>query len=183
MLYFRTTLSIFASWTKSKSIGQLFFYFGIDKRCDFFLLIILICLLNSCNNSTPKTMQEPYTVFEQQNITLSYLIKDDKLYYERITGMSLLGQKPGMKVYTTVTNTSDYGGVFRLYAKLSSQGNVLEFNAEQYIGPGATVILEKEMEINPYSFEANVEVDKWGITAPTKSINVPVTKYRTVEIK
>jgi hypothetical protein len=115
----------------------------------------------SCNTG-PKT----------QDITLSYLIEDNNMHYERISGAVLLGENPQMKVYAKVTNTSDYGGVFKFYAKLSSLGNTIEFNKEQYIGSGETVEFKEVNDINPYSFETNVEVVDWGIIPPTKTIQL-----------
>jgi len=146
------------------------------------LLFLFISLIQSCNNSTPKpTRQEPYTVIEKQEITLTYLIQDKELYYNRVGGAILLNENPKFCVYCTVTNTSDYSGVFKLYAKISSQGNTIEFNKEEFIKSGESKKLYQEKEINPYSFETNVTVDSWGIIAPKKIIDVPVTKYRTVE--
>jgi hypothetical protein len=154
----------------------------IIKGCFLILFFLLITFLQSCGNSTPKTREEPYTVIEKQNVTLTYLIKDNEIYYQRIIGAVLLGENPKMKVYATVTNTSDYAGVFKFYAKLSSQGNTIDFETEEYIGAGATKVLVQEKEINPYSFETNVQVDKWGVIAPLKSVDVQVTKYRTVNV-
>ena len=145
----------------------------ILKKNFIILLFLFISFMLSCNHAP-----EPYTVVEKQDVSLTYLIKDNKIYYERIGGAVLLGTNPNMKIHCTVTNTSDYGGVFKLFAKLSSQGNILEFQKEQYIDHGATVEFTDEKECNPYSFETNVKVDAWGIAPPTKSINVQVTKYK-----
>jgi hypothetical protein len=131
------------------------------KSCICILLFSFIILTQSCNFG-PQT----------QNITLTYLVKDNNLYYNRITGAILLGENPKLRVYTTVTNTSDYGGVFKFYAKLSSQGNSIEFQNEKYIGSGSTVTFSEEKEINPYSFETNVKVDSWGIIAPIKTVQL-----------
>jgi hypothetical protein len=87
-----------------------------------------------------------------------------------------------MNVHATVTNTSDYGGVFKLYAKLSSQGNTIDFETEEYIAAGATKELVQEKEINPFSFETNVQAEERYIIAPTKSVDVQVTKFRTVNV-
>ena len=140
-------------------------------------------MLYSCSDSKPKTRQEQYTEIEKQEITLTYLVNDNKIHTHRTDGAILFGNKPKMKVYCSVTNTSDYGGVFKLYAKLTSQGGVLDFENEQYISAGSTVELSEEKEINPYSFETNVEVGDWGIIAPTKTVDVEVIKYRTVKIE
>lgn len=162
---------------------------GIVRRLIFvpsinfpILILLIVFLLQSCN-STPKTREEQYTEIEKQEITLTYLVNDHKIYYHRTDGAILFGENPKMKVYCSVTNTSDYGGVFKLYAKLSSQGSVIDFENEQYIGAGSTVELSEEKEINPYSFETNVEVGDWGIIAPTKTVDVEVIKYRTVKIE
>ena len=173
-------------------MDKLIAYLQHDKECKFFHLIkgsllisllILICFFQSCGNSTPQTRKEPYTVIEKQNITLTYLVKNNDIYYQRIMGAIAFGQNPKMKVYATVTNTSDYGGVFTLYAKLSSQGNTIDFGTEEYIAAGATKELVQEKEINPFSFETNVKVEERYIIAPTKSVDVQVTKYRTVQCK
>lgn len=145
-----------------------------------FLMLLLIFFFQSCGNSAPKTREEQYTEIEKQEITLTYLINNNKIYYHRTTGAILFGENPKMKVYCSVTNTSEYSGVFKLYAKLTSQGNVIDFQNEQYIGAGSTIELSEEKVINPYSFETNVEVGDWGIIAPTKTVDVEVIKYRTV---
>jgi len=136
-------------------------FFLSFRRGSYILLLSLLFSFQSCNNG-PKT----------QSVTLSYLIKDNNMHYQRIAGVVLLGENPKMKVYATVTNTSDYGGVFKFYAKLSSQGNTIEFNNEQYIASGSTIEFSEEKEINPYSFETNVKVVDWGIIAPTKTIQL-----------
>ena len=120
------------------------------------LLIIQAC------DSSPKT----------QDITLSYLIKDNTMHYDREDGSTFLGVYPKFTVSTTITNTSDYGGVFGFYAKVSSQGNVVEFNQEQFIPSGQTVTFTQTKEIEHYSFQKNVNIDSWGIIAPTKTINL-----------
>jgi len=156
--------------------------FNLIKGSVLISLLILICFLQSCGNSTPQTREEPYTVIEKQNITLTYLVKNNEIYYQRIMGAILVGQNPKMNVHATVTNTSDYGGVFKLYAKLSSQGNTIDFETEEYIAAGATKELAQEKEINPFSFETNVQAEERYIIAPTKSVDVQVIKYRTVNV-
>ena len=147
------------------------------------IIICICCFFLSCGSSTPRTREEQYTEIEKQEITLTYLVNNQNVYYQRTDGVLLFNENPKMKVYCSVTNTSDYGGVFKFYAKLTSQGNVIDFENEQYIGAGLTVELSEEKEINPYSFETNVEVGDWGIIAPTKTVDVEVIKYRTVEIE
>ena len=82
------------------------------------------------------------------------------MYYNRTNGATLLSENPKLKVYCTVTNTSDYGGVFKFYATLSSQGNKVNFEDEQFLASSATATFSEEKEINPYSFETNVSVDE-----------------------
>jgi hypothetical protein len=151
---------------------------------NYFILILLhVFFFHSCGNSKPKTREEQYTEIEEQVITLTYLVNNNKIYCHRTDGAILFGDNPKMKVYCNVTNTSEYGGVFKLYAKLTSQGNEINFQNEKYLGAGSTVELSEEQEINPYSFQTNVEFGDWGIIAPTKTVYVTVIKYRTVRIE
>jgi len=145
-----------------------------NSTTSFLLIIVFLSLLvhQSCQR-TPR----PYTVYENREVTLSYLVKDNKIYYERTMGAALLGVNPKMKVSCTVTNTSDYSGIFKLKATLMSQGNSLDFEKEQFIASGATALISEEKEINPYTFEANVSAS-WNIEAPTKTLIVPITKYK-----
>jgi len=155
----------------------------VISRNYHILMLLIVFLFQSCGNSAPKTREEQYTEIEKQEITLTYLVNDNKIYSHRTDGAILFGENPKMKVYCSVTNTSDYSGVFKLYAKLTSQGNVIDFEDEKYIGAGSTVELSEEKEINPYSFETNVEFGDWGIIAPTKTVDIEVVKYRTVPIE
>lgn len=108
-----------------------------------------------------------------QDIQLSYLVKENKMSYQRIPGAKLLGQKPRLKASVVVTNTSDYGGVFKFYATMTSQGNSITLQNEEYIAAGATIELSDDVEINHYSFDADVEIPNWGISAPVKTITLP----------
>jgi hypothetical protein len=147
----------------------------------FIILMTSAVLCQSCTSHRRRTHEEAYTVIEQQSITLTYLVDGHSIYYKRTPGASLLGINPKIRVYCTVTNTSEHGGIFKLYGTLTSQGNSLDFSDEGYIGAGSTIELSEEKEINPYSFETNVQVGNWGIIPPTVSVDVPVTKYRSVE--
>ncbi len=129
----------------------------MKKLLKYSLVIIFMTFLFSCDALERK-----------EEITLTYLIKNNDLVYTREPGLSLLNEFPKLKVETTVTNTSEYGGVFKFYATLSSQGNVINFSEEQYISSGQTVTFIQSKEIDHYSFQANVIVDNWGITPPTK---------------
>lgn len=126
------------------------------------IFIVLISFALIACESKPKN----------QLIELTYLVKDKSLFYNRESGSILLNEKPKVKVYATVTNTSDFGGVFKLYAKMSSQGNVIEFEDEEYIESGKTVILEDIIKVDHYSFDENVKIDEWKIIAPVKVITL-----------
>lgn len=89
--------------------------------------------------------------------------------YERTPGIPLLKVNPKIKAWVTVTNTSDYGGVFQFNAKIFCQGNTIELGAEEFIPSGSTIDLEDEVEINPHSFEAQITAD-WKVIAPVKTI-------------
>jgi len=93
----------------------------------------------------------------------------------------LFGTNPKLKVFCDVTNTSEHDGVFKFHATLSSQGNTVDFATEKFIKSGESTRLFQEKEINPFSFETNVQVDDWGINAPTITETKEVIKYRTVE--
>lgn len=122
-------------------------------------LIVSSTLIQACD-SRPKT----------QDITLTYLIKDNTLYYNRVDGSTFIGIHPRLEVSTTITNTSDYGGVFKFFAKISSQGNVIEFNDEQFIASGQTITFSQTKDIEHFSFQKNIQIDSWGIIAPIKTI-------------
>lgn len=107
-----------------------------------------------------------------QDITLTYLVKDNQMSYQRIPGTKLLNVKPRMKALVLVTNTSDYDGVFKFYATITSQGNSITLQDEEFIKSGQTVELGDEVEINHYSFDAGVEIPSWGIIAPVKTITL-----------
>lgn len=132
---------------------------SIAKTLTFVLLLMVF--VQSCKS-------EP----TQQEITLTYLVKDNKLQYNREDGSTFLGVNPKFTVFATVTNTSDYGGVFKLYAEVSSQGDKISFSQEQFIASGETVTISQTKEINHYSFQANLSFDNWGIVAPTKVITI-----------
>ena len=148
------------------------------------VIIIFAIFMQSCQNcdlvDVPYTEEEPYTVIEKTDVTLNYNIENNKMYYLRHEGAILFGDNPTMDAYTTVTNTSEYGGTFEFYAYLTSQGDKIEFRTEKYISSGSTETISITKELNPYSFKANVEVANWGVNAPTISVDKEVTKYRTV---
>jgi len=154
---------------------------GVMNHFSKFLILVLLITISSCS-SPVKTRDETYIEIEKEQISLTYLVKDKVLHYERISGAILLNQNPKYEVYTVVTNTSDYGGVFKLKTKISCQGNTLEFETEDFIASGETKELKQVKEINPFSFEANVTVDYWKIIPPTKEVDVQVAKHRTVVV-
>ncbi len=156
----------------------------MKSKIFFLLSIFTLLILNSCKKcvdvDVPYIVEEPYTDTEKIDIKLDYNIKDNTVYYHRIGGAILLGENPKMEVYTTVTNTSNYGGTFKFYVYLSSQGNRLDFQTEEYISAGSTEKISIVKELNPYSFTANIKVEKWGVIAPTVSVDKEVTKYKKV---
>jgi len=142
------------------------------------LLLGVISLFQSC---VKRTRQEPYVETEKTQITLTYLVNEKTMFYKREGGAILFGSNPRLKAYCDITNTSEHDGVFKFYATLTSQGNSVEFEDEKFIKSGQSARLSEEKEINPFSFETNVVVDKWGIKAPTITESKEVIKYRTVE--
>jgi len=154
---------------------KIFLFIGVFLSIEF---------IQSCQNcdlvDVPYTEQEAYIEMETQDIKLTYSIEDDNVYYSRIDGTILFGDNPQLKVHCIVTNTSENGGEFEFYATLSSQGDKVDFSQKRYIGAGDTYDFEITKEINSYTFQANVEVDDWGIIAPTVSVEKEVTKYRDV---
>ncbi len=150
------------------------------KTLLLFASFILMAFFISCGETERKSHKEAFTVIEQQEVTLEYIVKDG-LYHHR-TDAILAGfvSNPKMKVYCTVTNTTNYNGVFKLYATMSCQGDKIEFNAEEFIPAGSAKEISCEKEINPFSFEADVKIDNWGITPPTVTVAKEVTKYKTV---
>lgn len=105
-----------------------------------------------------------------KEIVLTYLVQDNTIKYERTPGSTFLEINPRVRVYAVVTNTSDYGGVFKLRGTLSSQGNTISFEAEDFIASGQKVTLQDEIEVNHYSFEKNITAD-WRVIAPIKTLN------------
>ena len=129
----------------------------MNKFIKYLHILTFLTFLFSCDALNRK-----------EEVTLTYLIKDNDLLYTREPGLSLLKEFPRIKVETTVTNTSEHGGVFKFYATISSQGDVLSFSEEQYIASGQTITFSQTKEVDHYSFQANIKVDNWGITPPTK---------------
>ncbi len=155
---------------------------SLKKILVFFIFIFLIfvsCKKDCIEVEVPYTVEEEYTDIEMQDIHLKY--ESGKLYHSRIGGAILFGENPQYEIECSVTNTSEYGGKFKLYATLSSQGDILKFSEEAYIGAGVTHDYEATKEINPYTFEANVEVIDWGIVAPVVSVEKEVIKYKDVK--
>ena len=153
------------------------------KSTLLFVALIISVTLTFQSCSTPvQTRDETYIEIEKQKIKLTYLVKDDKMRYKRTDGVMLLNQLPKLTVYTTITNTSSYDGVFEFKAKLTSQNNSIYFSTKEFIPAGSTLVFKQTKEINYYSFSANVDVDSWSVIPPIKSVNVEVIKHRTVVI-
>ncbi|MDR0874401.1 MAG: hypothetical protein LBN27_13220 [Prevotellaceae bacterium] len=151
-----------------------------------FLGIITALILGSCagdnSTTTRKTRTESYIDYENKEVTLTYSVENNKMYYQRTAGNPLFNENPRLQAYCTVTNTSGHDGTFEFYATLSSQGSVLQFKSSKYIKAGESVQLSENKVINHYSFdEQTIEVDAWGIIPETKTVIVEVVKYREVE--
>jgi hypothetical protein len=153
------------------------------------LSITVLCLLclQACSSEKrreeKRTRTESYIDYEKEQVTLTYIVKDSHMYYHRTDGnpIPMFEKLPRLKAYCTLTNTSDYGGTFKFYATLSSLGNTISFETQEYIAAGSTVLISQEKEINHHSFKSSVQVDSWGIIPDTKEIIKEVVKYRTVE--
>ena len=132
----------------------------------------------------PYYVEEEYTDIEEVEKTLSYVIQDNSIYHNRIGGLEgLFGigeQLPQYFVYATVTNTSLHGGVFQLYATVTSQGSVVNFLTDMYIPAGQTRELRQTKDINHHSFKAEVDITTWGIRPPTVTVEEEVTKTRQI---
>ncbi|WP_404812706.1 hypothetical protein ACIRNY_04545 [Capnocytophaga canimorsus] len=147
---------------------------------SLFLLGLFSCSQECIEIDVPYTDSEPYTDIEKERVELGYKVIDNKMWSERIQGAILFGENPKMKVYTRVANISEHGGVFAFYAKLNSQGQTVEFRKEEYIPSGTTKEISITKEINPFTFQAEVKIEKWYIKAPIVTIDKEVTKYRTI---
>lgn len=148
----------------------------------FVLLMIFVvgCGQYSSDDERNRSRTEPYIDIVEKEITLTYDVEEGGLYYRRYSGYIIDDSHPSLRVSCTITNTSEYGGTFVLYAKLSSQGDVVAFKASKFIQAGQTAEIVSQKEINDYTFQANVEVDSWRIKAPKRKIKKEVVKYRTV---
>lgn len=153
----------------------------INMNTNHYLILLLVSSFVFLQSCAKRTRQEPYTEIEKTQITLTYYVPENKMYHQRQGGAVLFGTNPRLKVFCDVTNTSEHDGVFKFHATLSSQGNTVEFATEKFIKSGESARISQEKEINPFSFETNVQVDDWGINAPTITETKEVIKYRTVE--
>jgi len=153
----------------------------MNTNKNHYLILFLVISFVSFQSCAKRTRQEPYTEIEKKQTALTYLVPENKMYYMRQGGAVLFGTNPKLKAYCDVTNTSEHDGVFKFHATLSSQGNTVDYEVEKFIKSGESVRLSQEKEINPFSFETNVQVNDWGIVAPTITETKEVIKYRTVE--
>ena len=152
-------------------------------RLQFFLCACALLFFFSCDGAGKKacTKMESYEVTETQTITLTYLVENNKMYYNRVAGSTLFGDLPKLEAYCMVTNTGEKGGVFEFVADMESQGQVLHFKASKYISVGETAKIAEVKTINHYSFaEETIEVTSWNINAPTVEIDKVVVKTREV---
>lgn len=149
---------------------------------NIFLFTAMLLIIVGCQGTESKKhkRQEPYIDIVTEEVKLTYDVEEGGLYYQRHSGYMIDNSLPSMEISCMVTNTSSHGGTFKLYATMSSQGDIIEFSVDKFIGAGQTVKITQEKDINDYTFQANVKVDSWEIIAPTKEIQKEVVKYRTV---
>ena len=149
-----------------------------------FIILSLQFLLVSCkdcrNIQVPYYEEEPYQDIETTSKILSFKIENDKIYYKRESGAIVFGDNPKLIVSATVTNTDDLSGDFTLTATVESQGDFVNFEKSIFINAHETVEIIAEKEINPFTFQANVEIKRWNVEPPTVSYEKQVTKFRTI---
>lgn len=149
-----------------------------------YIIIYFLFFLQSCQDCDPVDVSYevdvPYTIIEKNELKLEYVIYNKYIYIRRHDGLILFGANPSMEVYAIVTNISEYGGNFELYAYMSSQGDRMEFRDRKYIFPGKTDTIRIVKGLNPFTFMANVVIDDWGLISPTITVNKEVTKYKSV---
>lgn len=141
------------------------------------LLIIFAC---GGSNKQKKMRKEPYIDIVTKTIKLTYEVEEGGLYWQRHSGYIIDDSRPSIEISCMVSNTSEHGGTFVLYAYMSSQGSKIKFKVNKYIGAGETVSISQNKMINDYTFQTDVKVDKWGIIAPEKEIQKEVIKYKIV---
>jgi hypothetical protein len=150
----------------------------------FIILFFFSILLNSCKNCETKTVsyveQEPYQTTEKEFEKLKYHVSDGKIHYGRIDGAILVGDNPSVQVKCSVINDGNEGGEFVLYAVLSCQGDKIEIRESKFIPAQSIGEFEVKKEVNPFSFKTEIQVDDWGIIAPTVETEKIVTKYKDI---
>lgn len=148
----------------------------------YYIICFLLYFFISCKDcktiSVPYIVQEPYEVKEKRSIMLSF--DNEKVFYKRIPGATLFGDNPKLIAECRVENTSDYNGEFQLYVIFESQGNKIKLLKSKYIRAHSIENINGEIEINPYTFKANLKVSEWGIIQPTVIVEETVTKYKDV---
>ncbi|MBK6624964.1 MAG: hypothetical protein IPG30_08455 [Chitinophagaceae bacterium] len=77
-------------------------------------------------------------------------------------------------------NDGQEGGDFVLYAVLNLQGDKVEIRETKYIPAQGIGEFNVRKDVNPFSFKTDIEVEDWGILAPTVSVEKVVTKYKDV---
>ena len=147
--------------------------------------LILFCLFfPSCKNCETKTIsyieQEPYQTTESEFEKLDFHVSDNKLHYNRVEGVILVGDNPKLEIKYSVKKDGQEGGDFVLYAVLTCQGDKVEIRETKYIPAQGIGEFNVRKDVNPFSFKTDIEVEDWGILAPTVSVEKVVTKYKDV---
>ncbi|NOT37852.1 MAG: hypothetical protein HOP11_10785 [Saprospiraceae bacterium] len=153
------------------------------KNFNFLTSAIIIFCLTQCGKkcedvNIPYTVRESYTEMVSKSLELDY--QKSSLYYERIPGAILFDELPQLKTKCTISNSSKYGGNFILSARIESQGQNITFNESFYIPAYSTKDCEMVKNINHYSFQSDIELSSWKVTAPTITVQVEETRYRDV---
>lgn len=147
-------------------------------------LVLFLYFFSSCKNCETKTVsyieQEPYQDTETQYEKLDYHVADDKLHYNRVEGAILIGDNPKLQIKCSVINDGQEGGDFVLYAVLTCQGDKVEIREKKYIPAQSAGEFDVQKDVNPFSFKTDIEVEDWGIIAPTVAVEKVVTKYKDV---
>ncbi|NOT37873.1 MAG: hypothetical protein HOP11_10890 [Saprospiraceae bacterium] len=149
------------------------------------LLICFVALISftQCSNkcediNVPYTVRESYKELVHKSITLDHQMS--RLSYQRIPGAILIDELPQLKANCTISNSSKYSGNFTLAARFESQGQSVILEETFFIPAYTTKQCEIVKEINHYSFQSDIEVSSWDVTAPTITVQVEETRYRDV---
>lgn len=149
-----------------------------------FSLFVVISFFTTCKDCKNKvvsyTIEEPYTETEMTNVELTSEIVPNSMRYERNGGLLVLGENPKISMIAVIKNTSETDGTFEFSARVSSQGDIIDFKKSVFVSALSTAEVRIEKEINPFSFKTNLELVDYSIENPTVVKEKEVTKFRTV---